>query len=298
MDLLKDRHEAGLLLAEKLSEMNLGRELCVLALPRGGVPVAWEISQQLKCPLDLLFIKKIGAPGQQELAIGAISEDADIHWQRETIDYLKIPHVKMQELAQAKKKELQAQVKKWRAVQKAVDVERKIVIVVDDGLATGATMIAALQFLRKKRPQKIIVAIPVASETAVSRVAPWCDEMLYLETPTPFFGVGQWYKDFTQVTDEEVRSLLGGSANELAGNHMVLIPHENILLEGELTVPSAAKGLIIFAHGSGSTHRSPRNQKVGSALNQLGFATLLFDLLTPAEAGDRANIFNIPLLVE
>lgn len=298
MSLFRNRREAGGLLAEKLSELNLGRETCVLALPRGGVPIAWEISQQLKCPLDLVFIKKIGLAGQQELAIGAISEDSEVHWQRETIDWLGLKSSHLESLVSSKQKELQAQVKKLRKGRPAIDVKEKTVIVVDDGLATGATMIAALQFIRKNGPKRILVAVPVASDSAVDAIAPWSDETVVLEVPRPFFGVGQWYKDFSQVTDDEVQNLLEGFPTEGVSDHGVLIPHDELLLEGELTVPAVSKGLIIFAHGSGSTHRSPRNLKVATALNKFGFATLLFDLLTPAEAANRANVFNIPLLVE
>jgi putative phosphoribosyl transferase len=208
MKLFKDRHQAGELLAEKLSAMRLDGEICVLALPRGGVPVAWEVSQALKCPLDMLFIKKIGAPGQQELAIGAIAEGSEVHWQKETIDWLGISNAQLKEMVSSKKLELQNQIKKLRKGRPALDVKGKTAIVVDDGLATGSTMIAALQFLRKKSPRRVVVAIPVASESAVAAVAPWCDDVIVLEVPTRFFGVGQWYQDFTQVRDDDVRKLL------------------------------------------------------------------------------------------
>jgi putative phosphoribosyl transferase len=208
MKLFKDRHEAGVLLAEKLGGLNLDREICVLALPRGGVPIAWEISKRLKCPLDLLFIKKIGAPDQPELAIGAVSEDSEVHWQKPTLDWLGISSSKLQELAFAKKEELRAQVTKLRKGRPFIEVKRKTAIVVDDGLATGATMTAALQFLGKLNPKRIVVAVPVASESAANAIAPWCDDIVILEVPTSFYGVGQWYQDFNQVSDVEVELLL------------------------------------------------------------------------------------------
>ncbi|MGE4131956.1 MAG: erythromycin esterase family protein [Bdellovibrionales bacterium] len=297
MSLFKDRHQAGALLAEKLIDVNLGREVCVLALPRGGVPLGWEIAQKLNCPLDLVFVKKIGAPHHEELAIGAISE-AGAEWRQDAIDYLEISSKKLKELARAKQKDLKIQLSKWRKGREPVDVKGKTVVVVDDGLATGATMVAALNFLRKKSPHRLIVAVPVASSTAAAAIAPVCDESVILQRPEPFFSVGQWYQDFTQVTDEGVKNLLEGFASEGVDETSVLIPFENLLLEGELIVPSQPKGLVIFAHGSGSTHKSPRNLKVAGALNKFGFATLLFDLLTPAEAANRSNVFNIPLLVE
>lgn len=297
MDLFRDRHEAGELLAEKLEEMNLGREVCVLALPRGGLPVAREISDRLKCPLDMLFVKKIGAPHHQEFAIGAVSE-TEIIWHQESIDFLKLNKKELKELAQAKQIELKTRLNKWRKGKPAIDVKGKTVIVVDDGLATGATMSAALISLRKQGPKKIIVAVPVASETAAQAIAALCDHAVVLQIPRPFFAVGQWYQDFTQVTDEEVQNLLEGVRTEEISDHSIVIPYDNLLFEGALIVPAKAKGLVIFAHGSGSTHKSPRNQRVAAALNKFGFATLLFDLLTPDEANDRSNVFNIPLLVE
>lgn len=297
MKMFRDRNEAGEFLALKLEEMGLGGDCCVLALPRGGVPVAARVAEKLQCPLDLLFVKKIGAPRNSEFAIGAVSE-TEVIWQQESIDYLKIGSADLDRLQKNKQKELKSQLLKWRHGRPSVDVKDKTVIVVDDGLATGLTMSAALRFLKKQSPKRIVVAVPVASHSAMDETLRHCDNLVVLESPSPFFSVGQWYEDFTQVSDAQVEQLIAHGHPVSAAGHAVLIPYDKVLLEGELIVPEKAKGLVIFAHGSGSTHKSPRNQKVASALNQFGFATLLFDLLSPQEASDRANVFNVPLLAD
>jgi len=297
MKLFRDRVEAGEALAAKLESLNLGRNICVLALPRGGIPLGAVVASTLQCQLDMLFIKKIGAPHHEELAIGAVSESGTI-WQKETLDFLNIPRDVQQQLAREKQKELKAQLLKWRKGRKPIDVKGMTAIVVDDGLATGTTMRAALDFLKTQTPKRIVVAVPVASHVAAEDVSKECDDFVTLEIPEPFFSVGQWYQDFTQVTDDEVERALTQTGKAGLFDHSVIIPHNNLLFEGRLIIPENAKGLVIFAHGSGSTHTSPRNQKVSSALNRIGLATLLFDLLTPDESTDRRNVFDIPLLVE
>lgn len=208
MDLFLDRRDAGRKLADKLSNVDSEGEICVLALPRGGVPVALEVAASLNAPLDLLFVKKIGAPGEPELALGAVSEGGEVHWKREILDYLSIPPAKLEKLAEAKRAELRERLKQWRAGRKPLDVSEKTVIVADDGLATGATMAAALKYLRTQRPKKIVVAVPTASHEAVETIRTLCDELIVLATPEPFISVGQWYRHFDQVSDEEVRSSL------------------------------------------------------------------------------------------
>lgn len=208
MTLLTNRHEAGKLLAAELQKLNLGQDICVLALPRGGVPVAWEIAHLLACPLDMLFVKKIGAPGFEEFALGAVSENSFVVWQLRNIEVLDISPRELDQLMRSKETELQAQLKAWRVDRPAIDVRNKTTIVVDDGLATGTTMTVALQFLKTKQPKQILVAAPVASHSAVRAIEGYCDKTLILHQPEPFSGVGQWYKDFTQVTDREVERLM------------------------------------------------------------------------------------------
>lgn len=299
MNPLKDRETAGRLLSEVLSKKSWKNTL-ILALPRGGVPVAWEISKQLNLPWDVLLVKKIGAPEQPEFAIGAVSEDKMPIWNKSSIESLNLPEIKLLNLADKTRKKIIQQTKKWRKQKPALDVKNKNVIVVDDGLATGLTMHAAVEFLQRRGAKSITVAAPVGSKSAVDSLTNNVENIFVLSTPEPFFSVGQWYEDFTQVTDDVVTKLLEQSThsglNQLVNG--VEIPFKGGSLMGELVVPENTKGIIVFAHGSGSSHKSPRNKQVAKALNQIGFSTLLFDLLTLKESKIRANVFNISLLSE
>jgi putative phosphoribosyl transferase len=214
MNLLKDRHQAGKLLAKEFDNFHFNvEEVCVLALPRGGVPVGREIAHHFGCPLDMLFVKKIGAPEYEELAIGAVCEDSQIVWNEDCVSYLNLCNENLQQLANEKRKELRALLKKWRGGLPPLDVTNKTVLVVDDGLATGTTMLASLQHLARKNPRRIIVGVPVASSSAVELIAGHCDHIVALYQPEPFYGVGQWYDDFVQVTDRDVRKLLNDSVD-------------------------------------------------------------------------------------
>jgi putative phosphoribosyl transferase len=294
---LRDREAAGQMLARKLKDADW-KKASILALPRGGVPIAWEIAKELKLPLDVLLVKKVGAPDQPEFAIGAVSEDEHPIWNQESISFLGIEKRKLHDLAENARKKILEQTGKWRKGRAPLEVKGKTIILVDDGLATGMTMHAAVEFLKRREVKKIVIAAPVASRSAVDSFKNKVDQIVVLQIPEPFFSVGQWYEDFTQVTDEVVTSILAGEIQAEESFKAVKIPVQKFNLSGDLSVPRDPKGVVIFAHGSGSSHKSPRNQFVAKALNQLGFATLLFDLLTDKEAEDRSNVFNIPLLSE
>lgn len=297
MKTIKNRTEAGRLLAEKLRTVDRKNTL-VLALPRGGVPLAWEIAKQLKLTWDILLVKKIGAPLHPEFAIGAVSEDQPPLWNTDIISSMGLDREQLNQLAEESQEKLRRQSKAWRRNRKPLELEGKDIILVDDGLATGMTMLSAVEFLKHRGARKVTVAAPIASGPAEEALRPRADEVVILLTPEPFFSVGQWYEDFSQVSDEMVMRLLSGRAKNEEDFSKIKIPAQGVNLEGDLIVPQDPKGVVIFAHGSGSTHQSPRNQFVAKALNQLGFATLLFDLLIPEEAKNRANVFDIPLLSE
>lgn len=207
MKSLKDRETAGQLLAQKLSTADWSRAF-VLALPRGGVPVAWESAKELKLPLDVVLVKKIGEPDQPEFAIGAVSEDEDPIWNQESIDFLGLEKRKLHYLAEDTRKMILEQTKKWRKGRSPLAVKGKTIILVDDGLATGMTMHAAVDFLKGRGVKKIVIAAPVASRSAVDSFKTKVDQIVVLKIPEPFFSVGQWYEDFTQVTDEVVTNIL------------------------------------------------------------------------------------------
>lgn len=296
MERFEDRIAAGIALADRVSLLKPLNPV-VLALPRGGVPVASEISKALSCPLDVLVTKKIGAPHNPELAIGAVGEDGTTVFNQDLIDVLKIDKSLLKKMALQKKQDIQNQVKKFRGDHYPESLNGKDVIVVDDGLATGATMIAALRLIRKKNPRKIIVALPVAAPESLKKINQEADDVICLMTPDQFTAVGLWYEKFDQVSDEEVLNILKESRIKKSFQEReIKIEDNSTLLAGDLRLVPNAQGLIVFAHGSGSSRKSPRNQFVASELNKLGFSTLLFDLLSETETLNRKNVFDIPLL--
>ena len=188
-----------------------------------------------------------------------------------------------------------------------MDVDGRTVVIVDDGLATGATARVAVQVVRAMGARRIVLAVPVAPPEAVPELEAEADRFVTVVTPSPFFGVGQWYEDFGQTSDDEVAALLRQAGAERAPETdstapglslEVEIPVDGVALEGFLDVPPAATGVVLFAHGSGSSRHSPRNQVTADSLRSRGFGTLLFDLLTPAESTDRRNVFDIELLAD
>jgi putative phosphoribosyl transferase len=211
--LYADRSEAGQLLAEKLAAMQLPNPL-VLALPRGGVPVGAEIARRLHAPLDVVFVRKLGAPDQPELAVGAIADGADpeIVLNAELVAML---HLSEDYLAAAAKRELaliERRRREWAPLRPAVEPEGRTLIVVDDGVATGMTMQAALRQLKRRKPARLIAAAPVASRDAVAMLRGEADDVVCLSAPHRFGSVGSFYRSFLQVTDEEVAALLREAA--------------------------------------------------------------------------------------
>lgn len=204
----RDRTEAGKYLATKLSGYANRDDVLVLALPRGGVPVAFEVAKALHAPLDTFLVRKLGVPGHEELAMGAIATGGVRILNRDVVDYLGIPNEAIERVAAAELQELERRVRAYRGDRPEPDVRGKTVILVDDGLATGSTMRAAAMALRRQRPNRIVVAVPVSARQTCDEYRMGVDEIVCARTPEPFFGVGQWYRDFSQTTDEEVRDLL------------------------------------------------------------------------------------------
>lgn len=204
-----DRREAGRLLAAKLEKYAGRGDVVVLGLPRGGVPVAAEVARALRVPLDVLVVRKLGAPGQEELAVGAIGEGGVRVLNAGLVRSLGLSTAAIDRIAARESRELERRVAAYRGVHEATAIENEIVIVVDDGVATGATMRAGLQAVRALGASKIVAAVPVAAADSADFLAVEADEVIVLETPAWFSSVGQWYEDFGQTTDEEVRRLLG-----------------------------------------------------------------------------------------
>ncbi|WP_053613676.1 phosphoribosyltransferase family protein [Streptomyces sp. XY533] len=296
-----DRADAGERLAEALRPLEAEHPV-VLGLPRGGVPVAFPVARALGAPLDVIVVRKLGVPSHRELGFGAIGEGG-VRVISE--DIVRIGRVTREDLAaveHAEEAELARQARRFRGDRPRVALGGRTVIVVDDGIATGATAAAACEVVRAQGAARVVLAVPVAPPDAVARLRGAADEVVCLSSPPAFRAVGEWYRDFSQTADEEVVSLLAGAAAGPAPGRAALravaveVDAGGLPLAGDLALPEGAGAVVMFAHGSGSSRRSPRNRAVAADLNRAGLGTLLFDLLTPAEEADRANVFDIEAL--
>ncbi len=216
----KNRVTAGRFLAGKLSEYADRSDVLVLALPRGGVPVAFEVARALHAPLDLFLVRKLGMPGQEELAMGAIASGEVRVLNDDVVGALRIPEEVIDQVAAVEERELKRRERAYRGDRPPPNVKNRIVILIDDGLATGSTMRAAVAALRKQKPARIVVAVPVGAVETCAELRREADEVICGRMPSPFYAVGQWYSDFSQTTDEEVRELF----EQAADNHAAA-PH-------------------------------------------------------------------------
>lgn len=212
--IFKDRRQAGQVLAEQLSRFAQREDVMVLALPRGGVPVGFEVAQKLRAPLDVFVVRKLGVPGQEELAFGAIAS-GDVRVLNENIVYsLRLTDAMIERISERERQELTRRERLYRGDRPAPELTGKTVIVVDDGLATGATMRAAVDAIKCLAAKQIVVAVPVGSRDTCSAMRRISDVLCVCsETPEPFYGVGLWYEDFSQTSDDEVREFLSRSAD-------------------------------------------------------------------------------------
>ncbi len=216
--LFRDRREAGVALAKALLEKGYrSKELVVLALPRGGVPVGFEIARALAVPLDVFVVRKLGVPGREELAMGAIASGGWIVLDRDTIAALGIDRRALDATVRRESAEILRREHAYRAGRTAPQLREKTVILVDDGLATGASMHAAVRAVREHHPAKVVVAVPVGSPNTCARLEAVADDLVCLRMPEPFYGVGLWYEDFTPTSDAEVRTLLGLAGAAVSG---------------------------------------------------------------------------------
>ena len=213
--LFRDRSEAGRLLAAKLAEYADRPDVLVLALPRGGVPVGYEVASALHAPMDVFIVRKLGVPGHEEFAMGAVATGGVRVVNDQVVRALGIPDYVIEAVAAWEQQELERRERLYRGDRPPPDVRGKIVILVDDGLATGSTMLAAVQALRRQGPARIVVAVPVASRDTCELLKPEVYEVVCAVTPEPFYAVGLWYQNFSQTTDEEVRELLARSAAQV-----------------------------------------------------------------------------------
>ncbi len=313
-----DRREAGRKLAERLEHLR-PTDPVVLALPRGGVPVAYEVARKLDAPLDVILVRKLGAPLRPEYGVGAIAEGGVKIVDRRALAALGLERSDLNAIIAYEQEELERRQRLYRGDRPPISLARRTVILVDDGVATGGTAVAAARAARQRGAARVVLAVPVGPPGAERRFTGVVDEFICLETPLGFFAVGAYYRDFGQTSDAEVRELLaaalersddrataavasdppranGGLDWTQLRRDAISISAAGVHLDGDLRLPPNPGGLVIFAHGSGSSRLSPRNLQVASALNASGLATLLFDLLTDSEAVQRENVFDVALL--
>ena len=311
MRLFLDRRDAGRQLAARLCHLR-DEHPVVVGLPRGGVPVAFEVARELDAPLDVIVVRKLGVPHQPEFGMGAIGED-DVRVLNEDIVRLAgVSPVEVAAVEARERVEVRRRADLYRGGRPMIPLVGQTVIVVDDGIATGGTARAALEVARAHGARRVVLAVPVAPSAALAQMRDVADEVVAIETPMPFLSVGQWYAQFTQTPDDEVIRLLrsaaqtpalssevdppGDDPRPAALDEEIEIATDGVRLGGHLSLPPQATAVVIFAHGSGSSRHSPRNQFVAQQLNASGLGTLLFDLLTPEEALDRDKVFDIELL--
>ncbi|MBL0886939.1 phosphoribosyltransferase family protein [Myceligenerans indicum] len=355
--LFSDRTDAGRRLARRLEPLR-AEDVVVLGLPRGGVPVAFEVANALDAPLDVIVVRKVGVPYQPELAMGAVGEGGVLVLNDAVVRRVDLGAEELAEAEQVERTELSRRVKRFRGGHERIGLAGRTALVVDDGVATGATARAACQVARAQGARRVVLAVPVGSTDAVRSLRGDADEVVCLAEPARFMSVGQWYRDFRQTSDEEVSELLdrarrrgtaqvavrpqeadppGADADPppadadpppaeaglppadpppsaadpptapaepgpAAPDDPPLVDDEvHVLadqarLAGHLTIPETPVGIVVFAHGSGSSRHSPRNRYVAARLHEAGLGTLLFDLLTPHEELDRARVFDVELL--
>lgn len=338
--LFRNRIEAGRRLAEKLEHLR-GEDPIVVALPRGGVPIGYEIATALSAPLDVLVARKLGAPGHAELGIGAIADGGASYLDARTISTLGVTREQIERITQSEIAELARRVRAYRGDRRPLDVRGRTVILVDDGLATGVTARAAIRALRAQAPARLVFAAPVCAPQTVRGLETEVEEVVCAAQPSELYAVGIWYEDFSQTTDEQVLELLhrawrdeeerkrrsgavpvgttgpntairmkpdGASSTRnprIASSFRegtISIDADGVTLDGTLMVPENAAGVVLFAHGSGSSRHSPRNRYVAGELQRAGLGTLLLDLLSADEEAidqrTRHLRFDISLLAE
>ncbi|MFD6225342.1 phosphoribosyltransferase family protein [Streptomyces sp. NPDC060232] len=302
-----DRRDAGRRLASRLKQLR-GSDIVVLGLPRGGVPVAEEVARVLGAPLDVCLVRKLGVPFQPEVAMGAIGEGGVRLFNDEVVRAAGVTPDELAAVEARERKVLESRALRYRGGREPVRLDGRTALVVDDGVATGATARAACRIARARGAARVVLAVPVAPRDCAARLGSDADELVCLHTPYDFYAVGQSYADFSQVDDDEVVACLEAASSGPVSTRRTppgpAWPEDReadvragpLMLRGRLTVPESAIGVVLFAHGSGSSRHSPRNQYVAAGLNRAGLGTLLFDLLTEEEETDRANVFDTGLL--
>lgn len=296
-----DRVDAGRRLAEALKHY-AGQDVVVVGLPRGGVPVGYEVARALDVPLDVYVVRKLGAPGHPELGMGAVGPGGARVLNEDVVRSVGATRADVERATRQKSAEVEERLRRFRGDLPPLDVRGRVVIVVDDGVATGGTARVALRTLRQQGPRRLVLAVPVGARESLEVLRGEVDELVALEAPPHFMAVGYWYRDFRATTDEEVARILQLAhrqhpldAPRSSGD--VRVPVDGATLDGTLAVPGGALGTVVLVHGTGAGRGSPRGEHLGQVLRREGFATLLLDLLTAQEQG-RPPQENLSLMAD
>ncbi|MGC8510024.1 MAG: phosphoribosyltransferase family protein [Acidimicrobiales bacterium] len=297
MDGFVDQVDAGRQLAARLASWR-GRDVVVAALPRGGVPVAYEVALSLGAPLEILVVRKIGVPHQPEVAMGALGEDGVVLVHHDVVRAAGVDRERFDDVERRERDELARRVELYRGSRPPADLRGRTVLLVDDGVATGATARVAARVARARGAIAVVLVTPVVAADAVASLREDIDEVIAVIVARGPFAVGQWYQRFDQTTDEEVLDDLGRAARRFARprddepwtgpTEVVDIVTSTARLEGHLSVPDAARTVVLVAHTG--AHEALRDLQVTESLNRRGHATLLLDLLVGDEARDRTAV--------
>ena len=297
----RDRVDAGRQLALRLTHLRRSRPV-VVGLPRGGVAVAAQVARQLRAPLDVIVVRKLGAPQNPEVAMGALGEGGVLVINDDVVRRANANERAVRAVQAREQEELDRRVLRFRGGRPGMSSAGRLVIVVDDGVATGATARAACQVARAAGASRVVLAVPVVAPDVLPSLLAVAAEVVYVDAPASLYAVGQWYDDFRQVDDWEVVELLDQAAGELEPHVRIDLTQRELdvvaetsdaALPGHLTVPAGAQETVVFAHGEGSDRLSSRNGYVAGVLNQAGLGTLLVDLVT---AGGEAQASDVAFL--
>lgn len=299
-----NRREAGQRLAEQIKTLGL-KEAVVYAIPRGGVPVARPVAESLHAEIDVVLAHKFTSPWRSELALGSVTDAGDIWFAPHAAKFLN--EEELQEAAASEVERLKRKRSQFSPLREPVSPDGRDVVIVDDGIATGATAVAAVRSMKGRGAGRIVVAVPVASQRALERLREEGAELCLLLVSESFQSVSEFYDDFSPVSDEEVMKDLKagakstvkrGTGNRVKETKEIQVDIEGASLFGTLRVPVRPHGVVVFVHGSGSSRKSPREQVIARSLNRAGLATLLIDLLDEEEAADRWQVFDTDLLAK